>query len=163
MYVFENRRKIFPIDSRYRFALLTMRNSEGPDFFRAGFYLHSLRSLEAEEAEGQKFHTLSKEMIRRVSPDTLQIPETGGRPLAVLAKMSNGDTFGIESEDGWSVAFTRGFDRTNDSDLFKKRWKRGWPVLEGKSTHQFNHCFARPEFVASMSAWPEARGKQARV
>ena len=59
MYVFENRRKIFPIDSRYRFVLLTMRNSEGSDSFRAGFYLHSLRSLEAEEAEGQKSSTRS--------------------------------------------------------------------------------------------------------
>ena len=159
MYVFENRRKIFPIHSSYRFVLLTMRNSEGPDSFRAGFYLHSLRSLEAEEAEKEKFHTLSKGMIRRVSPDTLQIPETGGRPLAVLAKMSNGDTFGIESEDGWSVAFTRGFDRTNDSDLFRNDG-RGWPVLEGKSTHQFNHCFARPEFAASMSAGLKREGNK---
>ena len=68
MYIFENRKKIFPIDSRYRFMLLTMRNAEGPDSFRAGFYLHSLTSLDTEEKEQKKFHTLSKEVIRKVSP-----------------------------------------------------------------------------------------------
>lgn len=30
MYVFENRKKIFPIDSRYRFLLLTMHNADSP-------------------------------------------------------------------------------------------------------------------------------------
>ena len=161
MYVFENRRKIFPIDSRYRFILLTLRDAEGPDSFRAGFYLHDLKSLETEEAEGQKFHTLSKEIIRSVSPDTLQIPEVGGRYLKVLAKMSNDITFGIESEDGWSVAFSSGFHKTNDSDLFREGGK-GWPVLEGKSIHQFNHRFARPEFVAGSSAGLK-REKKKRV
>ena len=162
MYVFENRRKIFPIDSRYRFVLLTMRNTDGPDSFRAGFYLHDLRSLETEETEGEKFHTLSKEMVRRVSPNTLQIPEIGGRHLAVLAKMSGGNTLGTESEDGWSVALSRAFDKTNDSDLLRERG-RGWPVLEGKHIHQFNHVFARSEFVHSHVCWPEAGEKKACV
>ena len=159
MYVFENRRKIFPIDSRYRFVLLTMRNTDGPDSFRAGFYLHDLRSLETEETEGEKFHTLSKEMVRRVSPNTLQIPEIGGRHLAVLAKMSGGNTLGTESEDGWSVALSRAFDKTNDSDLLRERG-RGWPVLEGKHIHQFNHVFARSEFVIPMSAGLKREGKK---
>ena len=161
MYVFENRRKIFPIHSSYRFVLLTMRNSEGPDTFRAGFYLHSLRSLEAEETEGQKFHMLTKELIRKVSPETLQIPEIGGRHLAVLAKMSGGNTLGTESEDGWSVAFSRGFDRTNDSDLFKEGGK-GWPVLEGRNFHQFNHAFSVAVFTTSMRAGLQ-REKRKRV
>ena len=184
MYVFENRRKIFPIDSRYRFVLLTLRNTQGPDRFRAGiyaarpnlrqadgtkakdefaagFYLHNLRSLETKETEGQKFHTLSKEMIRRISPDTYQIPEVGGKRLAVLAKMSGGDTLGTESEAGWNVAFSRGFDSTTDSDLFREGAK-GWPVLEGRNIHQFNHAFAATVFTTSMQAGlKRERGKRA--
>ena len=54
MYVFENRKKIFPIDSRYRFLLLTMRNADGPDAFKAGFYLHDLSSLETAKNEERK-------------------------------------------------------------------------------------------------------------
>ncbi len=161
MYVFENRRKIFPIDSRYRFVLLTMRNTDGPDSFRAGFYLHDLRSLETEETEGGKFHTLSKEMIRRLSPDTLQIPEIGGRQLAVLAKMSSGNTLGGESEDGWSVALSSGFGKTNDSDLFKEGGK-DWPVLEGRNIHQFNHAFSAAVFTTLMRAGLQ-REKRKRV
>ena len=159
MYVFENRKRIFPIDSRYRFLLLTVCNTEGPDVFSAGFYLHYMSSLETDEAERGKFHTLSKEMIRRVSPDTLQMPEIGGNELAILAKMSGSSTLGREQEDGWSVALSRGFDRTNDADLLKERG-RGWPVLEGKSIHQFNHSFARPGFTSSMSAGLERERKK---
>ena len=107
MYVFENKRKIFPIHRMYRFLLLTLRNAEGSDTFRAGFYLHNLSSLESEETEAKKFHTISKNMIRSLSPDTLQIPETGGSHLAVLVKMSGGDMLGTKSEDGWSVALAQ--------------------------------------------------------
>ena len=86
MYVFENRKKIFPIHSSYRFLLLSMRNTDGPDAFQAGYYLHDLSSLEADTTEKEKFHAISKQLIRKISPDTLQIPEVGGRELDVLAK-----------------------------------------------------------------------------
>ena len=161
MYVFENRKKIFPIDSRYRFLLLTMRNADGPDAFKAGFYLHNLSSLETDKNEEEKFHTVSKEMIRKVSPTTFQIPEVGGKELDILAKMSGGNTLSSESDGGWGVALSRGFDRTNDADLLKDT-KKGWPVLEGRNIHQFNHTFARPEFTTPMAAGLQ-REKRKRV
>ena len=151
MLVFENRKKIFPIDSRYRFLLLTLRNAEGPDSFRAGFYLHNLSSLDgAGGTEQEKFHTLSKEMIRRVSPETLSIPETDARHLGILAKMAACGTLADRSEDGWDIAFSNGFHRANDAHLLRDD-RRGWPVLEGRNIHQFNHAFAGAEFTASMS------------
>ena len=79
----------------------------------------------------------------------------------MLAKMSGGNTLGTESEDGWSVAFSRGFDRTNDSDLFKEGGK-GWPVLEGRNFHQFNHAFSAAVFTTSMRAGLQ-REKRKRV
>ena len=161
MYVFENRKKIFPIDSRYRFMLLTARNRPGADMFQAGFYLHHLSSLGADGPEGKKFHLVSKQDIRRISPDTLQIPETGSKEFEILVKLSGGDTMGSESNDGWGIAFSSGFHKTNDAGLLKDGG-RGWPVLEGKSMHQFNHRFARPEFVATMSAGLQ-REEQKRV
>ena len=161
MYVFENRKKIFQIHSSYRFLLLTMRNTDGPDAFKAGFYLHNLSSLETNKNELEKFHTMSKEVIRRVSPDTFQIPEVGSRELNILAKMSGGNTLSSESDDGWSVAFSSGFNKTNDADLLKGS-KKGWPVLEGRNIHQFNHAFARPEFTTTMTAGLQ-REKRKRV
>ena len=46
--------------------------------------------------------------------------------------------------------------------ILLKDGKKGWPVLEGKSIHQFNHNFARPEFTTSMSAGLQ-REKQKRA
>ena len=151
VYVFENRKKIFPIDSRYRFLLLTVRNAAGPDVFEAGFYLHDLRSLENRQIEADKFHTMSKEMIRNISPDMLHIPEVGGRHLSILAKIYHSGILGLGFSGGWSVALTRGFDRTTDAGLLKDDIQ-GWPVLEGKHIHQFNHDFARPQFASDMFA-----------
>ena len=150
MYVFENRKKIFPIDSRYRFLLLTMRNADGPDAFKAGFYLHDLSSLETAKNEEEKFHTVSKQLIHKVSQDTLQIPEVGGRELDILVKISGGSTLGSDTDDGWDVALSSGFHSKHDAGLLKDSGK-GWPVLGGKNIHQFNHNFARPEFTTSMS------------
>ena len=60
MYVFENKKKIFNIHSSYRFVLLSVRNSKGPDEFPAGFYLHELESLMNKDKESKKFGKLSK-------------------------------------------------------------------------------------------------------
>ena len=161
LYVFENRKKIFPIHSSYRLVLLTMRNVSGPDAFGAGFYLHHLDSLKRPDMEKDKFHTLSKNTIRTTSPDILDIPEVGGAGMDIVAKMSTNPTLGAETKDGWSVAFSAGFHRTNDADLLKED-QSGWPVLEGRNIHQFNHRFAKPKYTASKSAGLE-REKRKRV
>ena len=161
MYVFENRKKIFPIHSGYRFLLLTVQDTESLDTFRAGFYLHSLASLNTDRSEPDKFHDISKDVILKVSPNTYRIPEFGGVHLDILSKMSEYDTLDSESGDGWSVALSSGFNRTNDADMFKEKG-RGWSVLEGRNIHQFNCNFARPEFVVSMSSGL-SREKQKRV
>ena len=160
MLVFENRKKIFPIHRMYRFLLLTLRNAEGPDSFRAGFYLHNLSSLnDAGGTEREKFHTVSKEMIRRVSPDMLSIPETDAKRLGILAKMAACGTLGDRSEDGWDVVLSGGFHRGNDAHLLRDD-RRGWPVLEGKNIHQFNHAFAGTGFTATMSAGLRREGRK---
>ena len=139
--------------------LLTARNRPGSDTFQAGFYLHHLSSLGADKTEKEKFHVISKQMIRRISPDTYQIPEAGSRELGILAKMSSNNTLGSELDGGWRVALSSGFHRTSDADLFKDSGK-GWPVLEGKHIHQFNSDFARPEFTVSSSTGLKREGRK---
>ena len=150
LYVFENRKKIFPIDSRYRFLLLSVRNRPGLDTFQAGFYLHHLSSLETDETEREKFYAMSKQTIRKTSPDTLQIPEVEDSEFDILNSLSSNESLTSESDDGWEVAFSRGFDKTNDVHLLKESGV-GWPVLEGGNIHQFNHDFAKPMFTADIS------------
>lgn len=161
-YVFENKKKIFDIDSRYRFVLLTARNRPGPDQFPAAFYLHDLDSLMDPSGEKHKFTTCSKQAIKRISPADFSIPEVPAPAYRLLEKLSTCPTLGDVSPDGkpsaftldddssdeWQIHLTRGFDTTNDSDLFKEDG-RGWPVLQGKKIHQFNHAFATPDFTVS--------------
>ena len=136
MYVFENRNKIFDIDSRYRFVVLSIRNSKGPDKFPAGFYLHELESLENKDKESKKFGMLSKQKL--LDSVNYIIPELVGFGLEIYEKISQNDTLGDGLGDGLDIEFTRGFDKAVDANLLKEDGK-GWPVHEGKTIHQYNH------------------------
>ena len=158
-YVFENKRKIFPIDSRYRFVLLSVRNSAGLDKFPAGFYLHHLESLNDDTREREKFGALSRNKIVESSPDEYIIPETTGKESDLLEKMSQNGSLENGIGDGWSMNLTRGFDKTNDAGLLLNSGK-GWPVHEGKTIHQYNHRWANHEFTADRKKGLEREGKR---
>ena len=150
-YVFENRKKIFPIDSRYRFLLLTVRNrQDGPDEFPAAFYLHHLDSLKDHQKEAKKFTVCSKQKIEMASPHDLAIPEVSEQARALLERLSRLKPLGEQSDDGWQVGLSRGFDTSNNADLFNED-RNGWPVLQGKNMHQFNHAFSTPDFTTDKS------------
>ena len=150
LYVFENK-GIFPILSSYRFLLLTVRNRPGPDEFPAAFYLHNPASLEDASVEREKFSYRSKKRIRSTQPDDLVISEVTQETAVMLEKVSKHSTLISGLADGWDVQIARGLDRANDADLFRRDGK-GWPVVEGKSMHQFNHAFASTRFTILPSA-----------
>lgn len=157
LYVFENRKKIFPIDSRYRFMLLSLRNIKGPNLFPTGFYLHDISSLQDKDRERTKFGTLSKEKIRSIYPNSLIIPENLGT-LDIITKMYRCSTLGEGLGADLRVSHSRGFDKTNDSDLFREDGK-GWPVHEGKTIHQYNHTWTNPAFTVRQRAGLEREKK----
>ncbi len=147
LYVFENKKKIFPIHSAYRFALLSVKNSPGPDEFSAGFYLHYLESLIDQSKEQEKFATLSKRKIAELSPDEHIISEVVGNKLDVLEKMSKNSFLEDGIGKGWTMNLSRGFDKTNDAALLSEK-NTGWIVHEGKTIHQYNHKWSHPEFTS---------------
>lgn len=74
-YGFENRKKIFPIDSRYKFANLVFRKGETEsDGFEAAFMRHDLSEL---NDDGPKSWTvrLTRNEIERLSPETFTFLE----------------------------------------------------------------------------------------
>ena len=144
LYVFENK-GIFSIDSRYRLLLMTVRNRPGPDEFHAGFFLHKLKSLEDPSLEKDKFTYRSKKNIRTTSHD-LVISEVTQDKADVSETVSSHNSLPSCLGDGWEVEITSGLHRTSDSDLFRTDGK-GWPVVEGKNMHQFNHAFSHPRFT----------------
>ena len=147
-YVFENKMGIFPIHRQWRFLVLTARNREGPDKFPAAFYLHNISALDDSSVESNKFTFCSKQAINRISPGDLAVPEVQANAYALLEKLSACKTLGSRSEDGWRIVLARGFDTSNNADLFREDGK-GWPVLRGKNIHQFNHAFTKPDFTAN--------------
>ena len=159
LYIFENRRKIFPIHRSYRFLLLSVRNNAGSDEFSAGFYLHCLQSLDDNTSEKEKFGTLTKSRIIESSPDEYIIPEIIGKESDLLAKMSQNDSLENGIGDGWSMNLTSGFHKTNDADLLLENG-RGWPVHEGKTIHQYNHEWQSHDFTANRTKGLKREGKK---
>ena len=151
LYVFENKKKIFSIDSRYRFVLLTIRNITGSDTFPAGFYLHNLSTLQGDESEKHKFRIVSKTEIELISPNDLMIHETGSAYTNLLTKFADNPCVGSRLDGNWSISLSRGFDKTNDSNLLQDDGK-GWSVLEGKHIHQFISNYTKYEFTADKIA-----------
>ena len=147
-YVFENRKKIFPIDPRWRFLLLTVQNRQnGSDEFPTAFYLENISSLDGDLTEHKKFTIHSKRQIQIISSKDMAIPMVSAKTFTLLANLSNHKTLGEPSRDGWQVRLSRSFDAANDADLFRSDQK-GWPILRGRNVHQFNYCFSTHDFTA---------------
>jgi len=140
-YAFENRRKIFPIDSRYKFVNLVFR--KGPpetDGFEATFMRHDLAELEATaryREPGKKSQSFAapwivsvrRRELERLSPGTLAFLEyRSPRDREILLKMYGYDAegnpvnprplLGDQGPGTWNARFYREFDMTNDRDLW---------------------------------------------
>ena len=146
IHVFENARGLFPIDPRYRFALLVVRKGSGPDEFPAGFYLHDPRSLEDRSREAGKFATLSKRYLRSLSPDALRIPEVPeGRYWDILAAIHRAGIPLGDGRNGWSAAnHTAAYGTLEKADLSGGRGTGLIPIISGKNIQQFVHDFVLP-------------------
>lgn len=144
LYQFDNTEKIFPIDSRYSFALITFRESEEMEcVFYASNVAHlsdPVRKVVFEKGDFQKFN-----------------PNTGTclfvrtkRDLELCRKIYDncGGVFVREdlAEEGnlWGVRTLRMFDMTLDSHYFSESNldESLVPLYEGRMIHQYDDRFA---------------------
>jgi hypothetical protein len=162
LFCFENRKAIFEnVDSRFKFVVLTFEKcgeevSLSTKSFPAAFMRHDVSELAAFPREGAI--ELSVEAIRRLSPDSLSVMEFK-TPLDVVVaeKMLRCPLLGDAIGNAWNVRFTREFDMTNDSHLFKTSPGNGrLQLYEGKMIHQFTHTLAAPRYWVD-----EAEGRAA--
>ena len=119
-YGFENRRKIFPIDSRYKFVSLVFRKGvPDKDRFQAAFMRHDVSELEDEEAKPWMVPVVTTE-VEKMSPGTLAFLEyRSPRDREIALKMYEGKPLlGDKGEGTWNATFYREFDMTNDKDLW---------------------------------------------
>ena len=147
---FENRRSVFPIDSRFKFVLFGYRKQPAQGAFDAAFMLHNLEVLAAPQE-----HTLSvpAPLIQRFSPDTLSIMEFRSQLDVDLVQhlYSDWPLLGEKLEGAWSVTFAREFHMTDDRYLFNEI-NTGWSLYEGKMIHQYTHRFSEPRYWVDLES-----------
>ena len=143
LYDFENKEKFFPIDSRYRFSLITMGQSDRMDCV---FYAANQNDIEDE----RRHIVYEPTDIKRMNPNTMNCPiMRSHRDMEINRKIySNVPVLWQENkykkhENSWDVVITSMFHMTNDSSLFHEdRFDGAVPLYEAKLIHQYDDRFS---------------------
>jgi hypothetical protein len=124
-YSFENRRKVFPIHSSYKFVSLVCRPGQSAPEFTAAFMRHDLGELTADGPQPWMVR-LAADEIKRLSPGTLAFLEyRSPRDQEIVRKMHQGHpTLGGEGPGTWGATFMswraheKIFNSAEDKDLW---------------------------------------------
>jgi hypothetical protein len=125
-YGFENRKKIFGIDSRYKFVCLVARKDQSrAGTFTAAFMRHEVEELESCDPKPWEV-VITREEIRRLSPETLAFLEyRSPRDQEIVQKMYAGKpTLGGDGPGSWGTrllswrAHEAIYNAAEDKDLF---------------------------------------------
>ena len=120
LFGFENRAKLFPIDSRFKFNPVIVQKGGATVSLRTVFMRRDLTDWEQAEEFAVPY---SREQVRRFSPNSRAILEIESqRDLEVLEKIyANSVLLGDDGPDGWGIRYATEFHMTNDSKLFPPR------------------------------------------
>ncbi|MCO5106226.1 MAG: BREX-1 system adenine-specific DNA-methyltransferase PglX [Burkholderiaceae bacterium] len=135
LFGFENREKVFDIDSRFKFCPVIVQKGGQTQAIRAAFMHRDVDDW--NHAEG---HVMAypRERVIEFSPYSKAILEIRTeQDLKVLQKIyANGVLLGDQSERGWGVKYATEFHMTNDSKLFPERPK--WEA-KGYQPDEYGH------------------------
>ena len=120
----ENRDKVFPIDSRFKFNPVVIEKGGATAAVRTAFMR---RNLDDWERAGDFATSYTLTQIKQFSPKSRAILEIQSeRDLEILEKIyANAVLLGDDGPGGWGIRYAREFDMTNDSHLFppRPRWE----------------------------------------
>ena len=161
LYDFENREKLFAIDSRFKFCLLTAgKQQSSPRTVSGGFYLTRIDHL----LDPRRIYTLQTSDFARLNPNTKTCPVFRTSRDAELTtriyKSTSVLVNEVTGENPWNVKFARMLDMSNDSYLFRtysqlseegallegnvfttKEGESYVPLYEGKMIWHYNHHY----------------------
>lgn len=140
LFGFENREKVFDIDSRFKFCPLILQKGGETRAIRTAFMHRNVDDWEQAER-----HVLAypRERVVEFSPFSKAILEIRSeQDLLVLQKIyANGVLLGDQSERGWGIKYATEFHMTNDSKLFPPRPK--WEE-KGYQPDEYGHWLKGP-------------------
>lgn len=185
-YAFENRKKIFPIHSSYKFVSLVFRKGRAEqDGFKAAFMRHDLAELDATaryREPGQEeevkpsaapwFVPVRRRELERLSPGTLAFLEyRSPRDREILLKMYGYDVegnpvnprplLGDRGPGTWNARFYTEFNMTNDRDLWTDS-KTGKLYNPRQILGPVPGTTSQPPYY-DPAAWPEIRARMAEA
>ena len=116
----ENRDKIFPIDSRFKFNPVIIEKGGTTEAIHTVFMRRKLEDWERAEEIATSY---TRKQIEQFSPRSRSILEIQSqRDLEILEKIyANSVLLGDDGPDGWGVRYATEFHMTNDSKLFPPR------------------------------------------
>ena len=122
LFGFENRDKVFAIDSRFKFNPIIVQKGGKTKAIRTAFMRRRLEDWEHAEALETPY---SREQVERFSPRSKTILEIQSpRDLEILEKIyTNSVLLGDGGPDGWDLQYSTEFHMANDSKLFPPRPK----------------------------------------
>jgi hypothetical protein len=121
LFGFENREKVFDIDSRFKFNPVIVEKGGRTEAIRTAFMRRRLEDWEAAERLATRY---TRAQVERFSPRSKAILEIQSpRDLEILEKIyANSVLLGDDGPDGWGITYSQGdFNMTTDSKLFPPR------------------------------------------
>ncbi len=120
LFGFENRAKIFDIDSRFKFNPVIIRKGGRTEAIRTAFMRRKLSDWESAEAFATDY---DRERILALSPFNKGILEIGNpQDLAVIGRIYRGSVlFSAACPEGFSARYSREFHMGDDVGNFKNR------------------------------------------
>ncbi|MCR4402988.1 MAG: hypothetical protein NUW12_09470 [Firmicutes bacterium] len=120
LFGFENRDKVFDIDSRFKFCPIVVQKGGETESIQTAFMRRNLADWE----EGERYAIpYARVQVERFSPNSRAILEIRNRrDLEILEKIyANSVLLGDVGPRGWQIKYAREFDMTTDSELFPPR------------------------------------------
>jgi hypothetical protein len=162
-YAFENKRKIFPIHSSFKFiSICFAKATPKPEGFTAAFMRHDLDELTLPPSETKAWTVwMKKKELEHLSPGTLAFLEfREAKDQEIIKRMYEGrPLLGATGEGTWNAKFYSEYHMTFDKDLWTQPSGKLYSVKQvlGKEPDDFEDTRAR---MAKKGFWPLYEGKQ---